>query len=943
MRPTDTLDRQTSVKKLREFSHYWNAQISQWKAAGLTNVEKQYAQPFWTDFLACFGINASRIALFERRAQRANTKGAGFIDFFMPAMVIGEAKSLGRDLDKAQEQVDDYLAGGSIKEAEFPKYSIVTNFETFQLKRLDNTAPDLEISITEVAEYYDAFLFLLGKETITKEEEEEASIQAAQLMAGLYTSIMGEEADIPVGEDAPEDAAEEGRKSQETSILMTRLLFLLYGDDANLWEADLFYRWVDLETTPSTLGPQLNQLFSVLNTPENRRSKNIPELMAQFPYVNGSIFKDSLDAEFFTPETHEALLQACAFRWNRISVSIFGAMFQLVKSKEARRGDGEHYTSEENILKTIEPLFLNTYRSRADRLIANKGTTLRDIDQLLNEMASNIYCDPACGGGNFLNLAYSKLREIETDLLVERQKRGAERTASFDISFDQKLSINQFWGFEINWWPAKIAETAMFLVDHQANLKLAAALGDAPERLPIKITAHIVHGNALRLDWEKTLPEPAGETFIFGNPPFIGQYTKTADQTQDMKDVWGSDYDGYLDYVTAWHKKSIDLLEHRKGSFAFVTTNSIAQGQPVGALFTPIFNSGWRIKFAHRTFAWNSEAPGQAAVHCVIIGFTREMSEKARLWDYPKVGGAPSEIPVSRGINAYLVDAVQTVIEPTRQIISPVIKPAVYGVKPADGGNLVPKAGTPEPIDDQIAMKYVRRFVGARELVHNNQRWCLWLADAGFDPDDIKRSSVLRERISNNQEWRSKQAKSGDAYKLKDVPHLFRLSKSRVKTTYLCVPRHISETRSYFLSQRFGPEVICGDANFQIEDADGLQFALLSSSMFMVWQKTVGGRIKSDYRFANTLTWNTFPVPELTSKQKSEIIKGGQKVLDVRALHPERSLSTHYNPLAMAPELVKAHNALDKAVDAAFGSARRLTVEAQRLELLFKSYQNLNR
>ncbi len=943
MRTIEHLDRATSIKKLRDFSHHWNTLINQWNEQGLSNVERQYAQPFWQDFLACFGINGVRTALYERRAKRSNTGGAGFIDFFMPSMVIGEAKSLGKDLRKAQEQVDDYLSGGSVTDAEFPKYSIVTNFQYLHLKRLDGTAPDLEISISDIADYYDAFLFLIGKETITKKEEEEASIQAAELMAGLYTSIMGEDIDLPVGEEAAEDAGDEDERSQQTSILMTRLLFLLYGDDANLWESDLFYRWVDEETTPSSLGAQLNQLFDVLNTPKNRRSKNIPELMAQFPYVNGSLFADSLNAEFFTPETREALLQACGFRWNRISVSVFGAMFQLVKSKEARRAAGEHYTSEKNILKTIGPLFLDDYRSRADRLINNKGTNLRDIDALLNEMASNIYCDPACGGGNFLNVAYAKLREIETDLLVERQKRGAERTASFDISFDQKLSINQFWGFEINWWPAKIAETAMFLVDHQANLKLAAALGDAPERLPIKITAHIVHGNALRLNWQKTLPEPTGQTYIFGNPPFIGQYTKTPEQTQDMKDVWGKDYDGYLDYVTAWHKKSLDLLENRNGAFAFVTTNSIIQGQPVDAFFTPIFNAGWRIKFAHRTFAWDSEAPGQAAVHCVIVGFTREMASKAKLWDYPELSSDPVELPVSKGINAYLVDAAAVIVDSSRKIISPVIKGANYGLKPADGGNLVPKAGVSRPKDDAVAMKYIRKFVGAKELIHDTDRWCLWMADSDFDPADINRSSFLKEHVQGCKTFRENSTPTGDAYKLKDTPHLFRLSKSRVQGAYLCVPRHVSENRLYFISQRFEPDVICGDANFQIEDADGLQFALLSSSMFMVWQKTVGGRIKSDYRFANTLTWNTFPVPELTDKQRAEIIKGGEKVLAARALHPERSLSEHYEPLGMAPELIKAHNVLDKAVDAAFGSSRRLTIEAQRLELLFKSYQELTK
>lgn len=940
MRPNDYPDRQTSIKKLTEFSHHWNTQINQWKKDGITNVERQYAIPFWTDFLSCFGINAGRVALFERRAKRANTQGAGFIDIFMPAMVIGEAKSLGRDLDSAQEQVDDYLAGGSINDAEFPKFSIVTNFETFRLKQLGETTDDVEIPLSSIADYYDSFLFLIGKETITKKEEEEASIQAAGLMADLYTSIMGKDTDAPVGEEAPENPDEEDRKSQETSILMTRLLFLLYGDDANLWEADLFYRWVEEETTPSSLGAQLNQLFSVLNTPLNRRSKNIPDLMAQFPYVNGSLFADAINAEFFTPETHDALLQACAFRWNRISVSVFGAMFQLVKSKEARRAAGEHYTSEKNILKTIGPLFLDDYRARADRLIANKSTRASQFDALLDEMASNIYCDPACGGGNFLNLAYAKLREIETDVLVEKQRRGGEFTASLDISFDQKLSIDQFWGFEINWWPAKIAETAMFLVDHQANLKLAQALGDAPERLPIKITAHIVHGNALQLDWSDTLPEPTGQTFLFGNPPFIGQYTKTKEQAADMKAAWGKDYNGYLDYVTGWHAQALKLFADRTGEFAYVTTNSITQGQPVPALFGPIYREGWRIKFAHRTFGWDSEAPGQAAVHCVIVGFTRDKAVKQRLWEYATPKSEPVEATVKTGVNAYLVDGPDVLVSKRSKPLSPLLPPVRFGSKPVDGGNLIVEPADYESVmADPVAAKYVHPFRMGKELVRGLDRWCLWLDDA--NPSDIAKSPVLKERLKKVAAMRAASSKAATR-ELAQTPALF-AENHQPDTDYVGIPAVVSETRKFYTAAHLSADVIAGNQLYTAPDPEGFLFGLISSSMFMAWQRATGGRMKSDLRFSNTLVWNNFPLPEVDEKLRMQIIVAGKKVLEARALHPERSLAEHYSPLTMSPDLLKAHAALDKVVDQAFGATRKLTTEAQRLELLFKNYQELTR
>lgn len=721
---------------------------------------------------------------------------------------------------------------------------------------------------------------------------------------------------------------------------MTRLLFLLYGDDANLWETDLFYRWVELETTPATLGAQLNQLFSVLNTPVNRRSKNIPELMAQFPYVNGSIFKDSIEAEFFTPETHEALLQACGFRWNRISVSVFGAMFQLVKSKEARRAAGEHYTSEKNILKTLGPLFLDSYRERADRLISNKSTSVRDIDKLLDEMASNIYCDPACGGGNFLNLAYAKLREIETDLLVEKQNRGAERTASLDISFDQKISIDQFWGFEINWWPAKIAETAMFLVDHQANLKLAAALGEAPERLPIRITAHIVHANALRLDWSKTLPEPTGQTFIFGNPPFLGDHTRTKEQLQDLQDAWGDEVQlSRLDFVTAWHAKCLRLFANRAGEFAFVTTNSITQGDQAPRLFGPIFAAGWIIKYAHRTFAWDSEAPGKAAVHCVIVGFTRDLMSKKSLWGYEAGAEEPQLLEVkTKNINAYLIDAPNVLVEKRSKPLSPLLPEVQYGSKPTDGGNFVVEKDDYQRLKaDPIISKYLRPYIGAAELVRGIERWCLWLQDV--TPQDMKRNSELQRRVDAVKKFRA----GSSAKSTRDYPyhHLFRQIGPVDRGDFVCIPQVVSEKREYFTVDHLKNGAVASNATFCALDPDKLLFALISSSMFITWQKAIGGRLKSDLRFSSTITWNTFPVPNIEEKDKQAIIAAGQKILEVRQQVPGLSLADLYDHRVMKPDLRKAHDALDRVVDKAFGAPRKLTTEAQRLELLFKNYQDL--
>lgn len=397
-------DRGKIRTELNDFVSHWRPRIDEWKDTGKKHTEKSYAQQFWSDLLRCFGIIPERIDLFERDAARASTGGGGYIDLFWSGVVLGEAKSLGADLSKAFNQALDYLA---------------------------------------------------GEETIAPEEEEEASIHASRLMADLYTAMVGEDADEGVGEEAPTDSEDEDWVVQKTSVFLTRILFLLYGDDAGLWsERDLFYRFVLYDTTADNLGAQLHTLFDVLNTPENKR-RRVPASMAKFPYVNGSLFADTMPVEYFDNDMREALLAACRFHWTRISPAIFGSMFQLVKAKEARRGDGEHYTSEENILKVLEPLFLTELRNEAYRLIHAKSTSVAALRRFRDSLADMIFCDPACGAGNFLLVAYRELRKIETDIIVEIRNREGQNTASLDVTWEQKLSIGQFYGFELNWWPAK--------------------------------------------------------------------------------------------------------------------------------------------------------------------------------------------------------------------------------------------------------------------------------------------------------------------------------------------------------------------------------------------------------------------------------------------------------------------------------------------------------
>ncbi|WP_417287402.1 DNA methyltransferase [Corynebacterium variabile] len=931
------LDRGTIRRHLDKFSAHWRAQIDQWRDTDAKHTEKSYAQQFWSDLLRCFGVIPERIDLFEKDARRASTGNTGYIDLFWSGVVIGEAKSLGQDLDKATEQARDYLAGGSIGQHEWPRYAVVSDFENLRVTKLGDDGWTEVFTVDEITAHIDQLIFLAGQETVTKAEEEEASIHASRLMANMYTAMVGDEADEAVGDNAPTDPEEEDWQVQKTSVFLTRVLFLLYGDDAGLWEEDLFYRFVLYDTSPDNLGAQLAQLFQVLNTPENRR-RNVPDSMAKFPYVNGGLFADSWPSEFFTDEMRDALLAACRFHWTRISPAVFGSMFQLVKSKEARRVDGEHYTTETNILKVIEPLFLDELRDKARRLINNKSTSAKDLRKFLDYLAALVFLDPACGCGNFLVVAYRELRAIETDVIVALRAKEGQLTASIDVSLDQRMNIGQFHGFELNWWPAKIAETAMFLVDHQANRALAAAVGDAPERLPITITAHIRHGNALQLGWEYEIPRTSGATYVFGNPPFRGD-GRTKEQLAELQEVWGADTQiSRMDYVTGWHAKTLDLLADRTGAFAYVTTNSITQGDQVPRLFGPIFAAGWRIRFAHRTFAWNSDAPGKAAVHCVIVGFDRQTSPRPVLWDYPSVKSAPVSVAVETTINAYLIDGPDVLVEKASKPLSPSISKVEYGSKPTDDGNLiVNEEDYAEVAADPVAAKYLHRYLGAKELLHGTDRWCLWLD--GMDPADLNRSAILKSRVAAVRDFRAK-SKAATTREFAQFPHLFR-QRAKQEVEYLGIPIHVSETRRYFTAQRLSPDVICSNANFTLPDPDGEQFALMSSSMFITWQKAVGGRLESRLRFGSTLTWYTFPAPDLDEKTRAAIIKAGQGVLDARALHPERSLADAYNPLAMDPALVKAHDKLDREVDKAFGAERKLTTERQRLEILFARYAEM--
>lgn len=905
--------------------------------------EKQDGHEFMRELMKCFGITKRKAISYERRSNRASTGRQGYIDALIPGKALIEMKSAGKDLDKAEEQALDYIH--DLADVETPRLLIISDFRRIRIVDLGNdmTTTDgidsgrTEFELSKLPDHVDDLKFLAGYGMVQvgSREQEEASIRAARVMADLYEALDGS-----------------GYSDHEASIFLIRTLFCLYGDDAGLWERDLFAEFLDTRTREdgSDLGAQLAVLYQTLSTPVECRQSTLDVLIARFPYVNGGIFEERLNIPSFSSAMRDELVRACAFDWSGISPAVFGSLFQAVKSPEARRELGEHYTSETNILKTLGPLFLDELRQKfADHV--HDAKKLTDLRKELGELR---IMDPACGCGNFLVVAYRELRSLDTEILVRIRELELARKDNDEFQatmfFDDRgehaeimVQLDHFFGIEIEEWPARIAQTALHLAHHQANREMERLLGQAPSILPLSTSAHIMIGNALRTDWTQVCP-PSPTVRIVGNPPFIGQSMRSEEQTDDLRVVWGDAYDGYLDYVTGWFIKASQYFHAvpRGGRFAFVSTNSIAQGAPVPALFRPLLEGGWRIRFAHQTFAWTSEAPGAAAVHCVITGFDRGAPhEKARpmLFTYLSPKALPEAVPVDH-INPYLVEGPDIFVDKRTTPLAPILPTVRFGSKPADGGHLIVEAKDyPRFAADTIAAKYLRPFRMGREVVRGLDRWCLWMDTEDFDPRDIERSSLLKERVRACATFRQGSKKKTTVLGAQTA-HLFQ-ENHQPSEPYVAIPRVVSETRPFYTAAHLSEDVIAGDQLYTALDPDGFLFAIISSSMLMTWQMTIGGRLESRLRFANKVVWNTLPLPAVSDKQRADIIAAGQSVLEARAEQPGVSLADMYNPLAMAPSLLKAHRALDRAVDRAFGARKALETNEQRLAILFKRYQEM--
>lgn len=937
--------------------------------------ESADAKSFWDGFFSVFGVPRRRVATFEKRVKMIDGKH-GYIDLLWKGNLLVEHKSRNKDLDRAHKQARDYFPG--LKDAELPKYILVSDFARFRLYDLDDDRIH-EFILKDLHKNIRLFGFIAGYRKQRVREQDPINIEAVQKMGDLHDLFK-----------------RDGFGGHGLEVFLVRLLFCFFADDTGIFQPKESFRDLIENFTSedgANVGETLDRLITTLNTKEEQRQKSLAEHFKLFPYVNGRLFEERLPTPAFNRQMRDMLIELCSLDWGRISPAIFGAMFQSVieiDAKERRRQLGAHYTSETNILRLIGPLFLDDLRAELEKC-KNSVNQLFEFHKKLNRLG---FLDPACGCGNFLVITYRELRHLELDVLREAEKFGARLGSVFQ---SLKVDVDQFCGIEIEEFPAQVAQVAMWLMDHQMNIEASEIFGEPILRIPLQKSANIRLGNALRLDWSEFVP-PTRLNYIFGNPPFAGAMVMTEQQREDMltvaPDVKGI---GVLDYVAGWYFKAADYMSATAEGFgavaakaakgrkkfsdvrfgkgeavisdlfldaadvevrarrsikcAFVSTNSITQGEQVGLLWSDLFRRGVKIHFGHQTFQWMNEAPGKAAVHCVIIGFAAHQPSKRRLFEYADIKGEPHEVNVSN-VNPYLLDAPDVLLANRDSPISKV--PGMrFGNMPRDGGYLLLSKEERSDLlatEPQIA-PWIRSFLGAHELLNGEERYCLWLVDV---PSTILAvSPKTLARIKKVKAFREA-SKAASTRRFAETPALF-CQIAQPNGRYVLVPRHSSETRRFVPMGFFGPENIVSDSCMSVPDATVIHFGVLSSTMHMAWVRYTCGRIKRDYRYSKDIVYNNFPWPEIVDigsyadakarKLRSELEDAAQAVLDTRESEfkrePSTNLATLYNPETMPIALVKAHQALDRAVDNAYvqdGGKSKWSNDAERVAFLFERH-----
>ena len=918
------LEQKNRAKKFAEF----------WKDKG---YEKGQSQIFWTTLLTdVFGVeNISEFIEFEDQVHIDKT--TGFIDGYIPSTkVLIEQKSIEKDLRKPIKQSDGSLLNpfqqakkyiAELPVSKHPKWVITCNFKSFLVYDMNNpnSEPE-EILLKNLPKEYYRLSFLVDEKSEHLKKEEELSFKAGELVGKLYDAFSKQYKDI-TNEQSQKDLNE----------LCVRLVFCLYAEDAGLFgRKNVFHDYLSKYEDLSLMRKALIELFKILDTKLEDRDPYLEDELNQFPYVNGGLFSnENIEIPLFTDEIKNTLLAKASddFDWSEISPTIFGAVFESTLNPETRRSGGMHYTSIENIHKVIDPLFLNELREKLDDALAYKNEKTRNekLIEFQNYIASLSFLDSACGSGNFLTETYLSLRRLENEMLSAMSKG----MMMLDIADTIKVSIQQFYGIEVNDFAVKVAKTALWIAEAQMwteTKKIISSFTNISDFLPLETYDNIVEANALKIDWNEVIPNTKC-SYIMGNPPFVGARLMSPVQKEDVAEIF-KDIKNYgnIDYVGCWYIKAANYMKNTNIETALVSTNSICQGEQTTILWKDMLNNGININFAYRTFRWDSEASLKAHVHCIIIGFSYKVRDKKVIYDNGKFNGA-------KNINAYLVDAPNVLLDSRSNPICNVSK-ADFGSMPNDNGFLsdyskeqVLEINTKYPESENM----FKLFIGATEFLHKKERYCLWLN--GISPTLIKKVPPVYEAVEKVKELRNNSNREATR-KLADIPMLFGEIR-QPDGDYLVIPCHSSEKRRYIPVGYVDKNVICSNANILVPNANLYSFGVLMSNVHNSWMRIVSGRIKSDYRYSVKIVYNNFPWPNPTKEQKEKIEKTAQAILDARELYPDSSLADLYDELTMPVELRKAHQANDVAVMEAYGFNWKTMTESMCVAELMKMYQKL--
>lgn len=913
----------------KKFAEYWKGR----------GYEKGESQKFWMDLLEhVYGVeNIAEFISFEDAVQLDH---ASFIDgFILSTHVLIEQKGLGKDLQKGIRQSDGTLLSpfeqakryaAELPYSKRPRWIVTCNFAEFLVYDMEKPGGEPERILLEnlPTEYYRLqFLVNQGDEHVQKEME--VSLQAGELVGKLYNALLKQYRNP----ESPESL-------MSLNVLCVRLVFCLYAEDADIFGRHGMFHDYLKNFEAKNVRKALIELFKILDTPVCDRDPYEETALSEFPYVNGGLFKEeNIEIPNFNDEILELLLQKAStdFDWSQISPTIFGALFESTLNPDTRRSGGMHYTSIENIHKVIDPLFFDALRAEFETLRGAKQANVRKskLQEFQKKLATLTFLDPACGSGNFLTETYISLRRLENAVLRELNQA---QVLFGDGDFSPiQVSIGQFYGLEINDFAVTVAKTALWIAESQMMKETEEIVQMSLDFLPLKSYANIVEGNALRLDWSEVVSKDKLD-YIMGNPPFVGYSLQSKSQKDDILRIYvdekGKPYKtaGKIDYVAGWYFKAAQLMVGTNIRTAFVSTNSITQGEQVAGVWKPLYDRfGIHIDFAHRTFRWDSEASLKAHVHCVIVGFSvAENPADRRLFD----NGIEKAV---KNINAYLVDSADVFVDNRSKPLCDVPEMS-KGSIPVDEGNFFLNADEyPEFIKQEPkAVKYIKKFYGAKEFLHNEERWCLWLLNVS--PNELKAMPCVLKRVQNIREFRLQSTKAATR---KYADYATRFMEIRQPTTeYIIVPSHSSENRKYIPIGFENPNVICGNANLLIPNATLYEFGVLTSKVHMAWTRIVCGRIKSDYRYSNTVVYNNFPWCNPTEEQKAKIEHSAQAILDARAKYPDCSLADLYDEVAMPPELRKAHQQNDSAVMAAYGFDKKMA-ESDCVSLLMEMYAKL--